>query len=382
MLYRLLQRNDSRKYNPSVLSLMKPTSLKERFEALGVRLHTLAMRPPVPTPADAWKLRQILRKSRPDLIQGWMYHGNLAATAGAWLAGFTGPVIWNVRHSLHDLRHEKAVARAVIRLNARLSHQTRAIVYNAGASIAQHEAIGFAEDRSVLIPNGFDCKLYRPRPELRAAARAELGIAEHTPLIGMIARYHPMKDPVNLLDALAILMKTPIDPYLVIAGRHFDQDNQLVVKAIAARGLADRVRLLDRRDDVHRLLAALDVAVLPSAWGEGFPNAIGEAMAAGVPCVATDVGDSAALIGTHGEVVPPRDPQALAAALARTLSLDAEARKRIGQAARERILGQFEIGTIVQRYQELHDLFLDPASAAGAPPPMLDQLTSTRTIKA
>lgn len=360
MLCRLLERSDPSHHDSAVLSLMTPTSLKERLESLNLPLYTLDMKPPLPGLKSIRKLRRILQEFQPDLIQGWMYHGNLAASVGARLAGFKGPVLWNIRHSLHDMSFEKPSSRLTIRMNAKLSKHPRAIIFNSCASIEQHEAIGFASDRSVFVPNGVDSDLYRPHPELRQEVRAELGIAESAPLIGMIARYHPQKDPVNLLKAVAIIAEQQPDVRLVIAGRHFDQDNNLVLAAIADLGLEDQVQLLDRRDDIPRLLAAMDVVASPSAWGEGFPNALGEASAAGVPCVATDIGDSARVIGDCGRVVQPRDPEALAAALIDVLNLEPARKRQLREAARRHITDNFKLDVIAKRFSKLHDLFLDP----------------------
>jgi len=374
MLFRLLQRNDPERYAPAVLTLVTPASLKEQFKALGYPLHTLGMRPSAPMPTAILKLRQIIRDYRPDLIQAWMYHSNLAATLGNYLAGTDAPVLWNIRHSLHDLKLEKPLTRAVIRLCARLSKQPRAIIYNARNSVAQHQAIGFTSDHSVLIPNGFDCDVFRPRPELRGAIRAEIGVAENSPLIGMIARYHPMKDPFNLFKAFAILRRVRPEARLVIAGRYFDENNVRVNRAITELGLGDGIRLLGCRNDIPRILEALDVVALPSAWGEGFPNVIGEAMATGIPCVATDIGDSAAVISAYGRIVPPRNPEALAAALNDILDLEPEARLQLGAKARGHITTHFELGNIVERFNALNDRFLDPANTAIAPSEALSQL--------
>jgi glycosyltransferase involved in cell wall biosynthesis len=333
------------------------------------------MRPPLPGWRDFRRLRRIIGDYRPDLIQGWMYHGNLAATVGARLAGFEGPVLWNVRHSLHDMRHEKPVSRVIIRLNAWLSGRPRAIVFNSLTSIDQHQAIGFAADRCVFVPNGVDCSLNRPQPELRGEVRAELGIAPDVPLIGMIARYHPQKDPVNLLNALAIIKKCLPDIRLIIAGERFDQDARPVLAAIAELGLEGHVQLLGRRSDVPRLLAAIDVVAMPSAWGEGFPNAIGEAAAAGVPSVATDIGDAARVVGDGGRVVPPRDPEALASALTDILSMDPGERRRLGEAARRHVTSHFELDVIARRFAALHDFFLDPTNREALPPDLSSQLS-------
>lgn len=372
MLCRLLERNDPRRHQQAVLSLMTPHSLKERFER-SAPLYTLNMRPPLPSFRNFRDLLRVIRDYQPDLIQAWMYHGNLAATVGARLTGFKGPLLWNIRHSLHDLRLEKPVPRQIIRLNAWLSGRPRAIIFNSMTSIQQHQAIGFPSDRCVFVPNGVDCEQNRPMPELRNEVRAELGIKADTPLIAMIARHHLMKDPDNLFKALTIVKKRLPDVRLIIAGERFDQDNQPVLASIAAFGLDEQVQLLGRRSDIPRLLAAIDVVASPSAWGEGFPNTLAEAAAACVPSVATDIGDTARVVGDGGRIVSPRDSEALAAALIDMLSLDPDERQRIGLAGRRHIESQFELGVIAERFADLHDLFLDPANHATPPPDLLSQ---------
>lgn len=360
-LLRLLERNDPSRHSVSVVSLKPPESLGEAYGRLAP-LHSLEMHSTLPTPATFMRLRDIFRRERPDLVQAWMYHGNLVATAGALLSGFRGPVLWNIRHSLHAMRYEKRSSRVVIRANAALSRLPRAIIYNAAVSMKQHEAIGFAKDRGVLIPNGFDGDVFRPRPEIRDEMRAELSLPPDAPVVGMVARYHPMKDPENLFNAFARVRQAMGDARLVLAGQYTDEERDWTMGDARALGLEGAVSLIGRRPDVPRVLAAFDVVASPSAWGEGFPNAIGEAMASGIPCVATDVGDSAAVVSRHGWVVPPRAPDALAQALLEVLSLSPEERRRLGEDARRHILRNYEIGAVADRYAELHDQFLDRAA--------------------
>lgn len=370
MLCRLLERNDPSRHRQAVLTLLTPHALKERMEA-SAPIYSLDMRPPLPTVGNLRRLRAVIRDYRPDLIQGWMYHGNIAATIGAGLAGFAGPVLWNIRHSLHDIAYEKPVSRMVIRLNAWLSRRPRAILFNSRTSIEQHESLGFAPDRSLFLPNGVDCALNRPRPEIRDEMRAELGIDRDAPVIGMVARYHPMKDPDNLLQALARIAERLPAVQLVVAGRDYEQ----VQGSIAGLGLENRVHLLGSRDDVPRILAAIDVVAMPSAWGEGFPNALGEAAAAGVPAVATDIGDAARVIGDGGRIVPPRDSEALAAALTDILTLDPAERRRLGERARRHVESHFELDVIARRFAALHDLFLDPSNRETPPPDLLSRFS-------
>jgi glycosyltransferase involved in cell wall biosynthesis len=355
MLFRLLARGDRGRFVPTVLSLLAPGAVGARISAMDIPLLSLGMRQERPLSPAMLRLIPIARSLRPSLLQGWMYHGNLAASGCALLSGRRLPVIWNVRHSMHDLAYENRLSRGFIRLGAALSSSTRAIIYNSRLSASQHEALGYDADKTVVIPNGFDCQLFRPRPEMAQRLRQEANIDPGRVLIGMIARHHPQKDPGNLIKATALLARRGIDVHVMIVGTDFDAGNAEVTAAIAQAGVADRFSLLGERHDIPEIVAGLDIATLPSAWGEGFPNVLGEAMACGVPCVTTDIGDSAWIVGRTGFVVPPRDPEALADALARAVALGQEGRRQLGAAARARVLEYFEVDDIVGRYQGLYE---------------------------
>jgi glycosyltransferase involved in cell wall biosynthesis len=312
------------------------------------------------------RLFKIARTVRPSLIQGWMYHGNLTASICAMLSRQRVPVIWNVRHSIHDMQHETRLTRGFIRLGAALSSGPRAIIYNSRLSAEQHERLGFDARKTVVIPNGFDCQLFRPRPEMGAPLRQNLGIAPGRVVVGMVARNQPQKDPCNLLKATGLLAARGVDIHVVIAGPGFDAGNTGLAQAIREAGIGERISLLGQRHDIPDIVAGLDIATLPSAWGEGFPNVLGEAMASGVPCVATDIGDSAWIVGRTGLVVPPCNPEALAEALGQLVALGSEGRRELGAAARARVIQNFEVDDIVSRYEQLYEASNAPATVAEA----------------
>jgi glycosyltransferase involved in cell wall biosynthesis len=339
-----------------------------RVAATGVELHDLGLRPGEISPMALGRLSVLLRRWRPDLVHGWMYHGNLAALLGAGLGARRAAVLWNIRHSLHDLAHEKTGTRAVIRIGAHLSRLVAAVVYNAQVSADQHSTLGYTGRRIEVIPNGFDTDRFRPDPEARARWRARLGLGSGTHLIGHVARYHPMKDHAGLIRAAGQLVSQGRDLFLVMVGEDVTPQNQELSVALRAAGIGHRAALLGERSDIPEILAALDVAVLCSAWGEGFPNVLGEAMACGVPCVATDVGDCGRLMAADGALVPPRDGAALAEAMARLLDLPASARGELGAAGRSRIVDEFALPRIAERYTELYRrIALSGRNAAPAP---------------
>ena len=354
MLYKLLSQMDRKRFEPIVVALRNRGELHRRIEALDVPVYNVAMRLPVPTPTSFWRLIRLIRRLKPDLIQGWMYHGSLAALVGGGFAGRSVPVVWNIRQSLNKLNYEKRATAVIIRFLAYLSKRPAKIIYNSRIAAAQHGAIGYEMQDSMVIPNGFMTSLFTPSQEARSSVRVELGIPDETLLIGRVSRYHPAKDHANFLQAAALLLRTHPDVQFVLCGDGVNWVNPSLSRLIEDLRLAERVHLLDQRQDMPRLTAALDIAVSSSCGVESFPNVIGEAMSCGVPCVATDVSDLLWIVGETGRVVPPRNAQALAAAMKDLVEIGPEGRERLGTAARERVLKHFPLKDIDSLYETLY----------------------------
>ena len=353
MLYKLLSGSDSHHFEPAVISLGKRSVLDERIEALGVPVHNIGMRPgALPTPREVLRLLSTARRLRPDLIQGWMYHGCLAAQL-CHAAARRAPVVWSIHCCNYDLGLEKRMTAAIIRLCGRLSPLAARIIYVSEASRLQHEAMGYRAERSRLIPNGFDMTRFAPSSEARQAVRAELGVREDHLLIGLIGRFHPMKDHINFLRAAARLSEEYHAVHFLLAGRGVDAGNQTLRRLISRWGLEGRTHLLGERRDIPRLIAASDICSLSSAYGESFPLVVGEAMACGVPCVVTDVGDAAEMVGATGLVVPPRNSEALADGWREMIRLGSAGRALLGEAARERIRENFLLASVIAQYEAL-----------------------------
>lgn len=344
-----------------VLSMLTPGPVGRRMISRGVRVETLGMHTGIPSPVAFARLVATTSRIRPTLIQGWMYHGNLAATAAARLRPRL-PLVWNIRHSVADLANEKPMSRTVIRMGAALSRVPDAIVYNSKVAVGQHAALGYANERSTVIPNGFDCTLFRPSPAAAARLRQVFSIVHGGIIVGMVARRHPMKDAAMLVDAIVRARAAGHDLHLLIVGQDMDQPAADVAAMLGDLPPA-RVTLVGARSDIADWLPGLDLLAVPSAWGEGFPNILGEAMAGGVPCVATDVGDAAWIIGDTGSIVPPRDPAAMAAALIRMAEIGHERRRALGDRARARILDNFALDSVAARYQALYERLREGAAA-------------------
>ena len=352
MLYKLLRAGGP--VEPWVVSLMDEGTLGPRIRELGVPLLTLDLRAGRPTPQAMWRLRRHYRAVRPDVVQGWMYHGNLAAVVAVAGNPPRCPVVWNIRQTLYDIMHERRLTRTVIRLNAILSRGARAIVFNSDTSLRQHVALDFCAERCRIIPNGFDTESYRPDAGVRARVRADLDVDDSKVLIGMVARAHPMKDHSTFLRAASRLVERRPQARFVLAGQGVDAENAALVCEVADLGLQPYVRMIGACADPSQLLPALDLLCLSSAWGDAFPNVVGEAMACGVPCVVTDVGDAARIVGETGRVVPPRRPEALASALEDLVAMDEGQRQTLGQAARARVQERFALEDVARQYESLY----------------------------
>ena len=367
MLCSLLTRTDRERFEPMVVSLRDDVlSLAERVEALGIPVRGIGMRRGVPDPRGVVRLARLLHRERPGVIQTWMYHSNLIGGIAARLS-VPAPVVWGIHHTEHDARTEKRTTLWTVAVGARLSRRLPArIVCCSESARRQHEQRGYATEKLMFIPNGFDTGTFRPDPTARFEVRRELGIGPDTLLVGRFARYATQKDYPNFFRAVAILKDRCPGVHFVLCGYRMDEANAELVSVVEAYGLRGRCHLLGIRRDMPRLTASLDLAV-QSSITEAFPLVLGEALACGVPCVATDVGDSAAIIGESGRIVPPRDPEALAAACRELLELSPEARARMGQSGRLRIQERYELVSITRRYEDLYETLCAGGGRSTAP---------------
>jgi glycosyltransferase involved in cell wall biosynthesis len=357
MLARLMEiERASQRVRPQIISLMAPGPVGERVARTGTPVHSLGMRGGVPSLLAAIRLIKLTRGIAPDLIVGWMHHGQMAATLAAAASAGKTPVIWNVRHSLGGFDQEKPLTRFILRLGALFSSQPAAIVYNSRTASRQYAALGYRPREAIVIPNGFDTSACGNREQARRTLRSRFSIRDDRVLIGAIARNHPMKDIPNLITAFGQVLKVRADAHLLLVGDGMNRQSSAVAQLLSALPVHSWT-VAGHRTDVAMWLAGLDVLALPSAWGEGFPNILGEAMACGVPCVATDVGDSAWVIGSAGFVVRPRDVDGLTAAILELTEMGSEARQSLGRKARCRIEQRFALDAISREYLALYEKY-------------------------
>jgi len=373
MLARLVARSEPARSEPAgseparfrhvVVSLTDDGFHGPAIRRAGVPVHCLGMGRGRPSLGGFLRLVWLLRRLRPDIVQTWLYHADLLGLLVGRLTRVPC-VVWNLRCSNMDLSRYGWQTRLVLRLLSRLSAWPDAVLTNAESGRRYHQAIGYRARRWELVPNGFDLARFRPDPRARARARAQLGLGDGDVVIGMVARADPMKDHASFVAAAARLRRDRPEARFVLVGRGVADPAGAVAGAVAQAGMSEQFRLLDERADLEQLLPAFDLASLSSAFGEGFANVLGEAMACALPCVATDVGDARQVIGETGLIVPPGDPAALANAWRQMIEAGAERRAALGLAARQRIAERFSLETALRRYQAIYESLVERAPVA------------------
>ncbi|WP_204368617.1 glycosyltransferase [Neosynechococcus sphagnicola] len=355
MLYKLLSRLNRGKFRASVISLTPGGSLRDQIQHLGIPVYCVGMK------SQQINLRAILafiplmRKLSPDLIQGWMTHGNLIAQISRYVLSSSVPILWSIRHSALKPSETKLTTRLIIGLLAHFSHLPEGIIYNSRSGAEDHHRIHYAPLKTVIISNGIDTDLFHPSLTNRLKIRQELGLEDHTIIIGLIGRFHVMKGHEYFLQAAALLLPIFPETQFLLVGSEVTPKNPVLSNLVRSLGLESHVHLGGERQDIPRLTAALDIACSTSSFGEGFANVIGEAMACGVPCVVTNVGDAAWIVGETGFVIPPADPVALCEAWKALICMDRSARQALGLQARQRVEAHFALDKIVRQYEAVYE---------------------------
>ena len=353
VLYGLLQRFDRERFEMNVISLGEKGVVGSRIEALGVQVRALELSRALPDPLRLLRLRRWLSDSSPTLVQTWLHHSDLVGGIAARLTGI--PVLWNLRQTDLDQDTQRLSTAAVTWACHRLAGRLPVgIVCCCDTTRRVYEAHGYPANRLVVIDNGIDLERYRPSREAGALLRQQLRLDAAAQIVGMVARFHPMKDHRAFVTAAAAVLARIPSATFVLCGEGIDSANAELTAWIGATGAPERFHLLGMRDDLPALTAAFDVAVSASNSGEGFSNVLLEAMACGVACVATDVGDARNIVADTGWIVAKRQPLALAGAVIEALS-DPEQLRARARAARQRAVDNYSVALNVSRYEALYE---------------------------
>lgn len=298
-------------------------------------------------------LIRILKKQKPDLVQTWLYHGDFFGGIAAKIAGIR-KIVWNIRNTSLNLKKNKWTTIIIVKILAKLSWWVpQLIIVCAKSAIASHVLLGYNQKKMCLIHNGYDLSFFKKTKNKNFFMHKLFDINPQIPLIGTVARFNFQKDHENLFKALVLLKKKKIEFYSVLVGHDMDQTNIKLVSLIKKYQITDLVKLLGLRDDIPNIMNEIDVHVLSSST-EGFPNVVAEAMACGTPCIVTDVGESAFIVGNTGWVVPPKRPELLSNSINEAILhwKTNQWKLRISQ-AKSRIKENFNINNTVKSYRKI-----------------------------
>jgi len=351
-LYKLLASFDREKFSHTVVCMTKTGSVGKKIESLGVPVISLSMRRGIPTPLAILNLMRILRNKKPKILSTWLYHADLLGLIAGKMTGVP-KVVWNIRCGYMDMARYSVLSLLVVKVLAKLSAYPNMVIANSCAGVKNHESLGYHPGKWEVVHNGFDTDLLRPDEAKRKNIRKELGISGDVFLIGMVGRYDHMKDHETFLKAAGNISKTDGNVKFILAGPGVDEKNSDLLSIIKNLELDGRVILLGERDDIPSIMTSLDIYTL-SSRGEGFPNVVGEAMACGVVCVVTDVGDAGAIVADTGVVVPPENPTALADGWRKVISMGPDEISVMGAKARGRIEKKYKLSMAVEKYQDIY----------------------------
>jgi glycosyltransferase involved in cell wall biosynthesis len=337
----------------SVISLMDEGVYGEKLRDCGISVECLYLS----KTNFFMKFFGLIRKIKtiqPDVVQTWMYHADLFGGIAAKIAT-NSPIVWGIHHSNLDAKESKFLTILIARISAFISRFIPdAIISCSHRGAAIHQELGYQKDKFTVIPNGYDLSAFYPDPSARQRLRDEWGVGDSEFLIGLVGRWNAQKDHHNLIQAISLLKKKNILIRCVLVGPNITKETDVLVQMLRSHDLESEVMLLGPRGDIPDVMNALDMHVLPSAFGEAFPNVVCEAMACGTSCVVTDVGDAAFIVGDTGWVVPPKNPERLASAIEDAMEqIRGEAGTSLKARCRERVQNNFEIEKIIGRYNDV-----------------------------
>ncbi len=350
VLYHVIK-NTVEEMDHSVVSLRDAGFFGQKLTDLGVEVFTLNMSKNFNDLLSSTKILGILNRQKPDIVQTWLYHANLAGGAIAAITGLK-KIIWGIHHC--SLQHDKLTTRLIAKMCGFLSATIpSAVVFCSKEAALVHNNMGYSKSKTHVIQNGYDLSRFKPDLNARRELRNAWNIEDGETLIGMVGRWHPCKDHGNLLSALSLLKAEGANFRCVLVGPEISHDNEELVGLCKQHGLVREIILTGPRTDIPEVMNAVDVHVL-SSLSEAFPNVIAEAMASGTPCAATDVGDTREIIGNAKWIAPPENPKLLAEAIAAVIkTVKDKGRDQVGFQCRRRIVQNFSLERMVASYKSL-----------------------------
>lgn len=346
-LLRLMKGLDDNK-GITIVSLVKEGVLRREFDALGIPIFDLGLSYGELSVTALWKLVKIIKKTQPNVIHSWMYHANVVAFVALKISLVKSKLIWAIRQCIYADQNEKLITTIVLNFSKHISKYVDAIVYNSELAMSQHMKIGVEGVENLYIPNGFE--------EATAGLainklRTELNISDRVPLIGLVGRYHPMKDYPTAVKALSMINKSF---HAIFIGFNLDNNNKELVDLVKKSNLDKSITLLGERLDMPEIYSSLDYFLLSSS-SEAFPNVLAEAMSYGCVCVSTTVGECSKVLSSCGFLSDPGDAVSMANNIQNALDLSNDDKRKLSDSSRFRIQSEYGIEKITKLYHQLYE---------------------------
>lgn len=331
----------------NVLTFYRGGALRTELEHAGVPVTDLNKRGRRDLVGFLWRLVSAVIICKPSTIYAFLPTANILAVV---LGILLGPkVVWGIRASNVDLTQYDWLSRIVSVLEKWSSARADLIICNSTAGLEYHANRGFPCDKMVVIHNGIDTDRFRRDQVSRVQCRTAFDVGDNDILVGIAAMIDPMKDYPTFLRAASVVAAANENVRFVCVGDGDPAYRELCEELVVDLGLSMRLTWTGPRTDMPTIYSAFDIAVSSSSFGEGFSNSIGEAMACECPCVVTDVGDSALIVGDTGLVVPPGNSEMLADSIMKFVKSSQYDRMQIGHDARERIVTNFSLQYMIER---------------------------------
>ncbi len=361
MLLKLIGTANPKTHQHFVISLMDMGTIGKKLMR-HCPVYCIDLKRNHPSPLAIAKLVFLVRRLQPDLIQGWMYHGNLAACLCGQI--LNKRYFWNIRASLSSRTSYPFLTRFIVNLNRRLSKRVECIIANSHQAIKEHKQAGFSKHNWLYLPNGFECA----NLEMKKVGERRTTFGKKLPSDAFIflhaARYHPFKNHLGFVAAVSKLMKKDQRLFCIMAGNGVDSRNEELMSSLVRSGVRERFQLMGDVDNMSTLYEEVDYLILNSLWGEAFPNVLGEAMSFGVPCITTAVGDSAEIVGDCGWTCAVASPEELTQAMIEATELAPTDYIQLSARCQARVRERYEIKQVSEAYENAYESRLAEAPFA------------------